>query len=344
MSPNLPIRRLGSPPGFRYTHDRKGPLRNPDQLSRIKSLAIPPAWKDVHIADSDRSRLQATGIDARGRKQYRYSPHFREQRELQKFARMPAFADALPHIRSRARQDLRKPGLPREKVLAAIVLILDQTFIRIGSDEYAKANHSYGLTTLEDRHAHTHSSHIVFDFKGKSGVRHHIDLADPRLAEIVHACRDLPGSQLFQYKAPDGVIHDVKAADVNAYLKHISGSDFTAKDFRTWAGTALACALLRRCETCNSKHASKRKVAETVRRVARTLGNTPAVCRKSYIHPHVIDAYIAGTLTRTTPTQSDRDPQGRLDPDEEAEVRRLLQSPRSPKSRPHPRHPFSRSA
>lgn len=321
----LTIRRLGSPRAFRYTGAGGKRVATGD-LARIKGLVIPPAWRDVRIAASAGSKVQAVGYDAAGRRQYLYHPSFRERAEKEKFARMPAFGRALKKIRERARRDLRKAGLPREKVLAAVVLVMDQTFIRVGSEEYARKNGSYGLTTLQDRHMKASSARKVrLAFKGKSGIAHEIDLEDPKLARIVRQCRDLPGSELFQYLDEHGDVHDVKAADVNAYLKEISGADFTAKDFRTWAGTALACAMLRRCpraSDCGSKTKLKKVVTEMVREVAGRLGNTPAVCRKSYIHPGVVEAYIAGTLRRGL--GEGRDAKGHLAAEEEEIVRRLL--------------------
>lgn len=297
MGSTLSITREGSPKQFIYRDERGRKLTDPDQLSRIRSLVIPPAWKDVRIAASPHAKLQAKGLDARGRVQYRYHPSFREKQERQKFSRMPNFSKLLPLIRRKAKADLRQPGLPQTKVLAAIVLILDQTYLRIGSDEYARSNRSYGLTTLQDRHARAGRRKVTFSFKGKSNITHEIDLHDPALIRVVRACRDLPGSDLFQYRDEHGSVCDVKAHHVNAYLKSLTGHVVTAKDFRTYAGTALACALLQKCETRASQTATKRALAQVVRHVARHLGNTPAVCRKSYISPQIIQAFLSGSLT-----------------------------------------------
>lgn len=317
----LTIQRTGKPGAFRYV--KAGRSAAQADVARIKTLVIPPAWREVRIAENAGNKVQAVGYDVAGRLQYLYHAKHREKAERQKFARMPAFGRALKAIREHARRDLRKRGLPREKVLAAVVLVMDRTFIRVGSEEYAKKNGSYGLTTLQDRHARpvTHGR-VQFVFKGKSGIPHEINLDEPALARVVKACRDLPGSELFQYLDDAGEVRDVKAADVNAYLKEISGQDFTAKDFRTWAGTALACALLRRAEAGESKTAVKKRVTAIVKEVAGHLGNTPAVCRKSYIHPGVVDAYVAGTLTRGRGEA--RTATGHLPDAEEEIVRKLL--------------------
>lgn len=318
----LPITRQGRPPGFSYRDPRGREITNPDEIGRIRAIVIPPAWRDVHIASSAGAKVQAVGVDARGRKQYKYSAAFRARRDGAKFSRMPEFAAALPKIRRRCRADVRKRGLPKEKVLAAIVLVLDDTLIRIGSEEYARENGSYGLSTMEDRHARTPGGgKVVFEFKAKSGIRQRIDLRNPELVRVVKACKDLPGSQLFQYRGEDGTVHDVKAADVNDYLRKVSGIEVTAKDFRTWAATALACAVLRQCERGKTMTAAKRRVAQVVRDVAQHLGNTPAVCRKSYIAPQVLDAFVAGALHKW---QVPVGRNGRLSRAEERKLRQLL--------------------
>jgi DNA topoisomerase-1 len=264
------------------------------ELARIRSLVIPPAWTDVWICPDARGHLQATGRDARGRKQYRYHPHFRRMREEVKYNRLPAFAQALRRIRRRTAAHVRKPGLPRVKVLAAAVQLLEKTLIRIGNEEYARTNGSVGLTTMRDRHAKIRGGSVRFEFRGKSGIAHAVDLHDPRLARIVKACRDLPGYELFQYVDEQGERQTICSEDVNAYLREISGDDFTAKDFRTWAGTVLAAQALARLARFKSQTEAKRNVLQAIACVADRLGNTKAVCRKAYIHPAVLAAYMDG--------------------------------------------------
>jgi DNA topoisomerase-1 len=259
---------------------------------------IPPAWTGVWICPDPRGHLQATGRDARGRKQYRYHARWRQVRDEDKYGRLAEFGRALPAIRRRIARDLRRPGLPREKVLAAVVKLLETTFIRVGNDEYARDNRSYGLTTMRDAHVRVSGSTVHFIFRGKSGVRHELELDDRRLARIVKQCRDLPGQELFQYLDERGAVVDIGSADVNAYLKDITGTDFTSKDFRTWAGTVLAATLLRDEEPSVTATAGKRAVVRAIDEVARRLGNTRAVCRKCYVHPAVIDAYLDGTIVR----------------------------------------------
>jgi DNA topoisomerase-1 len=290
------IRRVRSGSGFRYVGPDGKPVRDDETLARIRSLAVPPAWTDVWICPKDNGHLQATGRDARGRKQYRYHPRWREVRDGTKYDRMIAFGRALPTIRARTEKHLKLPGLPREKVLAAVVRLLELTHIRIGNDEYAKSNHSYGLTTLRDRHATIDGSTVRFSFRGKSGVRHAVELHDRRLAKIVRGSQELPGQELFQYVGDDGAVHDVGSADVNDYLREITGQEFTAKDFRTWAGTVLAACELSAQEKAASVREAKRNVVAAIRAVADRLGNTVAVCRKCYVHPAVLDGYLAGGL------------------------------------------------
>ena len=282
--------------GFEYIDTRGEPIRDDKQLERIKALAIPPAWTDVWICPSPNGHIQATGRDARGRKQYRYHPRWRMVRDETKYARMLAFGAALPRIRKRVERDLKRPGLPREKVLAAVVRLLETTLIRVGNAEYARDNQHYGLTTMRDKHVGVEGTQICFEFTGKSGKRHSVDLRDRRLARIVKQCRDLPGYELFQYIDDDGQRQDVDSADVNAYLREISGEEFTAKDFRTWAGTVLASLALQELETSDSDAEAKHKIGQAVESVSEHLGNTPAICRKCYIHPAVIDAYLEGSL------------------------------------------------
>jgi DNA topoisomerase-1 len=291
------IRRVMGPLGFKYIGANGKVIRKATVLARIRALAVPPAWTDVWICTDPRGHLQATGRDARGRKQYRYHPDWRACRDETKYDRMPAFAAALPAIRARTSADLARPGLPRAKVLAAVVQLLEKSLIRVGNDEYAKENHSFGLTTMLDRHVEVRGATLRFAFRGKSGMRHSIRVDDRRLARIVAQCRDLPGQNLFQYVDDDGVRQDVGSADVNAYLREITGQDFTAKDFRTWAGTVLAVTALRGFEKVESSAKAKKNVLQAVEAVAGVLGNTRAVCRKSYIHPTVIDTYLEGSMT-----------------------------------------------
>ena len=288
------IRRKMSALGFRYYRSDGRLIRQQAELKRFASLAIPPAWTDVWICPDPRGHLQATGRDARGRKQYRYHPAWRETRDETKYERMPAFAAALPKIRARTAADLARPGLPREKVLAAVVQLLEKTLMRVGNEEYAKANKSFGLTTLRDSHVTIRGPVLKFKFRGKSGIRHSVRVTNRRLARIVKGCRDLPGQELFQYVDSEGHRCNLGSGDVNDYLRDICGQDFTAKDFRTWAGTVLLCAAFRQIDAADMP-ASKR-VLQAVDAVAGMLGNTRAVCRKSYIHPAVIDALGDGTI------------------------------------------------
>lgn len=257
---------------------------------------IPPAWEHVWICPSPRGHIQAVGWDARGRKQYKYHQKFRVVRDEAKYERMLAFVKALPKIRRRVRADLKKHGMPREKVLAAIVRLLETTLIRVGNEEYAHENKSYGLTTICNNHAKVRGSTIHFHFRGKSGVEHAIDLEDPRIAKIVRKCQDLPGEELFGFVDEKGKAHDIKSDDVNTYLHEITGQEFTAKDFRTWAGTVLAARALEEFEQVDSQARRKKNVVKAVEAVAERLGNTKAVCRKCYIHPHIINSYMDGTL------------------------------------------------
>ena len=283
---------------FRYMHPDGSPVKDPTVLARIKSLVIPPAWTDVWICPNANGHLQATGRDARKRKQSRYHPRWREVRDETKYERMRVFGEALPRMRKRVEADLALPGLPREKVLATIVRLLETTFIRVGNEEYARENGSYGLTTMRDKHADIKGSTVHFKFKGKSGKLHNIDVEDRRLARIVKKCQDVPGYELFQYIDADGSHRSVDASDVNDYLRDISGEPFTAKDFRTWAGTVLACTMLREFEVFESETQAKKNVVAAVKSVAERLGNTPAVCRKCYVHPAVIETYMGGEMMK----------------------------------------------
>jgi DNA topoisomerase-1 len=295
------LRRLRHGKGFRYLDASGRPLRDREQLERIRRLAIPPAWTDVWICPAPDGHIQATGRDARGRKQYRYHARFREVRDETKYDRMLSFAEALPRIREAADAALRRPELTRERVLAAVVRLLEVTLIRVGNEEYARQNGSYGLTTLREDHVEVEGSVIHFHFRGKSGIEHTIDVRDRRLARIVQRCLGLPGEVLFQYVGEDGELHSVESADVNAYIRELAGADFTAKDFRTWAGTVLAAYALRGIEPAASATALKRNIAAAIKRVARRLGNTPAVCRKCYVHPAIIKSYSDGLLASALP-------------------------------------------
>jgi DNA topoisomerase-1 len=294
--PGIMRRRRGR--GFQYVGPDGTQIRDEGTLRRIKSLAIPPAWKNVWICPVANGHLQATGRDARGRKQSRYHPRWREVRDETKYERMKLFASALPKIRERVEHDLALTGLPREKVLATIVRLLETTFIRIGNEEYAKENQSYGLTTLRNKHVDVEGSKVHFKFKGKSGKLHAIDLNDRQLARIVKKCQDMPGYELFQYLDEEGNRRSVDASDVNEYLRAITDDDFTAKDFRTWAGTVLACTLLRQFEEFETQTQAKKNVVEAIKTVAERLGNTPSVCRKCYVHPQVIESYMSGGMVK----------------------------------------------
>jgi len=292
------IRRVMAALGFRYKRADGRPVRNPADLKRIRALAIPPAWKDVWICPDPKGHLQATGRDARGRKQYRYHPDWRASRDGNKFDRMEAFAAVLPAVRARTAAHVARAGLPREKVLATVVQLLEKSLIRVGNEEYAKTNRSFGLTTLRDQHVDVKGATLRFQFRGKSGKRHSVDVNNRRLARIVKQCRDLPGQELFQYLDDDGRTQDVNSSDVNEYLREITGMDFTAKDFRTWAGTVLAATALREFEEASSLSQAKKNVVTAIEAVSGVLGNTPAICRKSYIHPAVLECYMDGSMSR----------------------------------------------
>ena len=285
--------------GFRYVDQHGKPVRDAETLRRIKALAIPPAWTEVWISPFENGHLQAIGRDAKGRKQSRYHAAWRTARDENKYERMMHFGDALPAIRARVDDDLGRPGLPREKVLAAVVRLMETTFIRVGNREYARENHSYGLTTMRNRHVDVEGSKMTFRFKGKSGVHHEIELMDRRLANIVRKCHDLPGQELFEYMDHEGCAHTIDSADVNAYLQAISGHEFTAKDFRTWAGTVLAALMLREFEPFSTDKEARKNVVAAIERVAERLGNTPSVCRKCYVHPEVLKCYLDGEMIET---------------------------------------------
>jgi DNA topoisomerase-1 len=271
-------------------------IRDPEEIQRINALAIPPAYRDVWICPLPNGHLQATGRDAKGRKQYRYHPLWRTVRDQTKFTRLLIFSQALPSIRQRLAKDLSLPGLPKQKVLAAVVQLMELTRIRVGNEEYARTNQSYGLTTLQDEHVVVSGSTIRFSFRGKSGVEHDLKLTDRRLAKIVKRCQDIPGQDLFQYEDEEGEYQTIGSADVNDYLREISGEDFTAKDFRTWAGTVLAASHLVEIGSFTSQTAAKKNITQAIKSVAVHLGNRPATCRKYYVHPAVLDSYLNETL------------------------------------------------
>jgi DNA topoisomerase I len=291
-SPGITRRRSGR--GFGYRRPDGKPLRDKPALARIKSLAIPPAWSDVWICPDEDGHLQATGRDARGRKQHRYHPRFREVREAAKFDKLTEFAKALPALRARINADMAKRGLPRDKVLATIAHLLDTTLIRVGNDEYAKTNKSYGLTTLKDQHATVQGDKLRFVFTGKSGKSWKLTVKDRRVAKVVKAVQELPGQRLFQYLDEEGAPQSVSSTDVNAYLREIADTDITAKDFRTWGGTVLAAAELSRLGAFDTQTLGKANVKAAIETVAMSLGNTPTICRKCYVHPAVLETYLAG--------------------------------------------------
>ena len=290
------LRRVKAGDGFHYRDPDGERVTDAATLERIRLLAIPPAWTEVWICPSPRGHIQATGRDQKGRKQYRYHEAWRRDRDGLKFGRMIAFGRALPRLRARVEADLARRGLPRDKVIAAVVRLMELTLIRIGNEEYAQANKSFGLTTLRDRHAKLSSVGGTFQFKGKSGKVHTTGFRDKRLARIVKACQDVPGQRLFQYIDDDGQRRSVESADVNAYIRAAIGEDFSAKDFRTWAGTLAAARALCLVPKAASATEAKRNVNTCVKAVAGLLGNTAAVCRGSYIHPLVLEAYQQGVL------------------------------------------------
>jgi DNA topoisomerase I len=281
---------------FHYLGPDGEAVRDLPTLRRIRALAIPPAWTDVWICPIPHGHIQAVGRDARGRKQYRYHPRWRDVRDQTKYTRLIEFGRALPRIRERVQQDLGRPGLPREKVLATVLRLLETTLIRVGNEEYARQNHSYGLTTLRSQHVTVDGTRLRFEFRGKGGKRHAVALTDRRLARVVRRCQELPGYELFQYVNEEGQRQVIDSADVNGYLRDVGGDDFTAKDFRTWGGTVLAAHALASRAPGGEKRDPKRHLAEAIRQVARRLGNTAAICRKCYVHPDVIDAHLKRAL------------------------------------------------
>jgi DNA topoisomerase I len=321
--PGIYRRRRGK--GFQFIDAEGKAVRDKETLSRIKSLVIPPAWSGVWICQNPKGHLQVTGRDARGRKQSRYHPRWREVRDETKFERMTIFGGILPTIRERVEQDLSLPGLPRHKVLATIVRLMEATLIRVGNEEYARENHSYGLTTMRNKHVEVEGSSVTFKFQGKSRVRHTVDIQDRRIAKIVQRCQDIPGYELFQYVDKEGNHHTIDSADVNDYLREVSGQDFTAKDFRTWAGTVLACTVLQEFEAFESQTQAKKNVVQAIKDVAARLGNTPSVCRKSYVHPVVLDTYFSGAMIKTVKQKAEEEVAAQALREEEVALLQLLQ-------------------
>jgi DNA topoisomerase I len=321
------FRRVREGKGFRYLGRKGRTIRDARHLARIKALAIPPAWTDVWICPMANGHMQATGRDARGRKQHRYHKQWRSVRDETKYARMLAFAKALPKIRRRVARDLKLPGLSRSRVLATVVKLLEVSFIRVGNEEYARQNRSFGLTTLQDRHVKVNGATVRFRFRGKSKKEHNVNIEDPRLAKIVKQCQELPGQELFQYLDDDGKRRDVKSEDVNDYLREATGADFTAKDFRTWAGTVLAAIALKEFEKFDSQAQARKNVVRAVEKVAERLGNTPAVCRQGYVHPAILESYFEGTMIKALRERAEERLRGslrQLKP-EEAAVLGMLQ-------------------
>jgi len=307
VSDALPgIARRPARAGFRYVDADGAAVRDRTVLARIRALAIPPAWTDVWICPRDDGHVQATGRDARRRKQYRYHERWREVRDESKYGRLIEFGRALPRIRRQVARDLARAGMPRQKVLATLVRLLETTFVRVGNEEYARENESFGLTTLRERQVRVDGARLRFRFRGKSGVPHEIALTDRRIARIVSHLQELPGQELFQYVDDEGSTRSIESADVNAYLKSIAGGDFTSKHFRTWAGTLLCARALRRLPPPPSPTAGKREVAAAIQAVARELRNTPAVCRKCYVHPAVVSSYMDGRLQQALRGRSER--------------------------------------
>lgn len=321
------LHRLPRGDGFAYARANGSEVKDEPTLERIRKLAIPPAWTDVWICASPDGHLQATGRDVRARKQYRYHPRFREVREETKYEHMLAFARALPDIRKAIAAHMALRGLPREKVLATVVHLLESTLIRVGNDDYAKENRSYGLTTLRNKHVEIEGAQLRFEFQGKSGKAWKLQVRDRRVAKVVRACQELPGQRLFQYRDEEGELREVTSSDVNAYLREVTGRDITAKDFRTWAGTVMAALALQEVEHADTQAALKKNVRAAVERVAARLGNTPAICRKCYVHPEVFAAHAEGALLLEIrgEVRKEMDETPRLQP-EEAAVLALLEA------------------
>jgi DNA topoisomerase-1 len=293
-TPGITRRRAGTGIAYRDPHGQL--IRDRSLLKRIRSLAVPPAWTDVWICPDSNGRIQAVGRDARGRKQYRYHPRWRSVRDEAKYGRMLLFARMLPRIRARVEADLARRFLPRQRILAALVRLLEITLARVGNIEYVRENKSFGLTTLRNRHARVRGGSVEFDFRGKHGIQHHLEINDSQLARIVRKCQDLPGQDLFQYVDDEGQRHAVGSQDVNDYLREISGEEITAKDFRTWARTNLAAIALRELAAAPSEAAAKQNILRAIEAVAKMLGNTRTICRKCYIHPAIFEGYLDGSL------------------------------------------------
>jgi DNA topoisomerase-1 len=331
--PGIRRRRAGG--GFTYVDPAGRPVRDPETLHRIRALAIPPAWTGVWIAPMARAHIQATGRDARGRKQYRYHPRWRAVRDETKYGRLVAFGTALPRIRAAVARDLARPGLPRAKVLATVVRLLELSRIRVGNEEYARANGSFGLTTLRARHVDVTGSTVKLQFRGKGGKFHQVDVSDRRVARVVRRCQDLPGQELFRYLDAAGRPQRIDSADVNAYVRATAGQDFTAKDFRTWTGTVQAALALAGGAPFRSAAEARRNVVRAIERVAACLGNTVSVCRKCYVHPDVIAAYQEGELARPRRSRAATRGAHGLAP-EEAAVLALLRARRGRSRSPLP--------
>jgi DNA topoisomerase-1 len=306
---------------FRYLSPSGKALNDRAELARIRKLAIPPAWTDVWICPSPNGHIQATGRDARGRKQYRYHADWNRIRDEAKYERLVTFARSLPRIRKTVQEHMSERGLGRKKVLATVVHLLEATLIRVGNREYARDNKSYGLTTLQDRHVTFAGSEVRFQFRGKTGKEWRLKVSDRRIARIVRSCQELPGQHLFQYENDEGEVCQICSADVNDYLREIGGAEITAKDFRTWAGTVLAAMALAEFERFDSEAAAKRNIRKAIELVASRLGNTTAICRKCYVHPEILSCYLEGTLVKTLRQKIRkelRDDIGRLRPEEAA--------------------------
>ena len=337
------IRRVASGAGFSYRDARGRTIRDAETRRRIKRLAIPPAWTDVWIAPDPNGHIQATGRDARGRKQYRYHPEFMTFRDEAKYHHILDFARVLPKIRRRVAADMSRRGLPFEKVVATVVHLLDSTLIRVGNADYARHNGSFGLTTLRDRHVEIDGSGLRFAFKGKSGKTWRLKLTDRRVARIVKSCQDLPGQHLFQYIDEDGSRRPIGSSDVNAWLRDVSGEDITAKDFRTWAGTVLAALALDEFASFDAAVTAKANVRDAIERVAHRLGNTPTICRKCYVHPEILTSYLDGNLALDIERRAEaalRDEQDALRPEEIAVLaflRKRLRKQRASPRRSRPR-------
>ncbi len=315
------IARRKSGKGWSFRAPDGAPIKDRATIERINKLAIPPAYTDVWICPTDKGHIQATGRDDKGRKQYRYHAAFREVRDSAKYEHVTAFAEALPTIRAAVKSHMALRGLPRQKVLATVVYLLETTLIRVGNEGYAKHNQSYGLTTLEDRHVDAHGADLRFAFKGKSNKMWNLKVHDRRVAKIVKACHDLPGQHLFQYLDHDGHTHSVSSHDVNDYLREITGRDVSAKDFRTWAGTVLAALALHEFGTIDTEAKAKKNVRAAIERVSARLGNTPTICRKCYVHPAVVNSYMSGDLLLEIKEEVDaelRDDLPKLKPEEVA--------------------------